>query len=373
MEKRVFWGISLICAAAMVVYLGLLLELPGFMITAIERQAVLEQGVVSNRSVLALLHPTDPYVVLADPNTGELHHIRLELPPEVRSRDIIYEDDYHTRHVTITIPGIGESYFADHPMIGISDNIVDLTYGSESGVGVIDIDLDGIYEFRHTQEDKYIYLDFLDPHDVYDQVWVIDAGHGGSDVGANIEEAGIYEKDLTLQMVEKLKDICDANDKNIGVYYTRLDDSDLSLEERVEMANSIDADLFLSVHINSTSSGRMSGIHGTSVMYLVSDPTGRSLTFAANLLDKLLQSLGSLSKGTVAGDDIYIIRYSEVPVALVEVGFITNTEELRLMQSDDYQQKAAQAMYDAMLKTADDLANGVIVTEPQEPASTEEE
>ena len=90
MEKRVFWGISLICAAAMVVYLGLLLELPGFMVTAIERQAVLEQGVVSNRSVLALLHPTDPYVVLADPTTGELHHIRLELPPEVRARDIIY-------------------------------------------------------------------------------------------------------------------------------------------------------------------------------------------------------------------------------------------------------------------------------------------
>ena len=73
------------------------------------------------------------------------------------------------------------------------------------------------------------------------------------------------------------------------------------------------------------------------------------------------------------GDDIYIIRYSEVPVALVEVGFITNAEELKLMQSEDYQQKAAQAMYDAMLKTADDLANGVIVTEPQEPASTEEE
>lgn len=341
---------------AVTIYLFILYRYPGFRVTEIARREAYEQNDISGRSVLELLHPTDPYVVLADENGELIHHIRLEVPPEVRTRDIRYESDYRTRKVTITIPGIGAEYFYDYPMIGVSDNIVDLTYGNESGVGVIEVTLDGIYEFRHTEEDKYIYLDFLRPHEVYDYVWVIDAGHGGSDVGANLEEEEIYEKDLTLQMVEKLKALCDESDENIGVYYTRLDDRDISLDERVEMANGIDADLFLSVHINSTASGRISGIHGTSVMYLVSDPTGKSLAFAENVLDELLKDLGSLSKGTVAGDEIYIIRQSKVPVALAEIGFITNREELALMQSDEYQMKAAQAMYDAMIESSHQFA-----------------
>ena len=352
MEKRVVYPLGIFCMLAMVGYLLVIYRVPDFRVTSLAREAVLKQGDISSQSVLALLHPTDPYSVLTDADGQTVHHVRLEIPPEVRPNEIRYSSDYHTRNVIITIPGIGESYFYDYPMIGISDNIVDLTYGSESGVGVIEITLDGIYEFRYTQEDNYIYLDFLDPHDVYDYVWVIDAGHGGYDVGANQEESEIYEKDLTLAIVEKLKAICDKSDENIGVYYTRLDDSDVDLDERVEMANSINADLFLSVHINSTSSGRMSGIHGTSVMYLVSDPSGRSLAFAENVLNRLLKELGSLSKGTIAGDEIYIIRKSEVPVALAEIGFITNWEELELMQSDDYQQKAAQAMYDAMMETS---------------------
>ena len=49
------------------------------------------------------------------------------------------------------------------------------------------------------------------------------------------------------------------------------------------------------------------------------------------------------------GDEIYIIRTSEVPVALIEVGFMTNQEELNLLNSTDYQKKAAEGVYDAVL------------------------
>ena len=53
--------------------------------------------------------------------------------------------------------------------------------------------------------------------------------------------------------------------------------------------------------------------------------------------------------GLVEGDEIYIIRTSEVPVALIEVGFMTNQEELNLLNSTDYQKKAAEGVYDAVL------------------------
>ena len=61
------------------------------------------------------------------------------------------------------------------------------------------------------------------------------------------------------------------------------------------------------------------------------------------------EALESRDKGLVEGDEIYIIRTSEVPVALIEVGFMTNQEELNLLNSTDYQKKAAEGVYDAVL------------------------
>jgi N-acetylmuramoyl-L-alanine amidase len=125
----------------------------------------------------------------------------------------------------------------------------------------------------------------------------------------------------------------------------------MALAQRSGLANRLHADLFLSVHINSTASGRTSSINGTEVMYRVGDKSGASKAFADNCLDCLLEALDSNSKGVVAGDEIKIIRTAEVPVALAEIGFITNNEERKLMQSEEYQKKAAKALYEAVMKT----------------------
>ena len=94
----------------------------------------------------------------------------------------------------------------------------------------------------------------------------------------------------------------------------------------------------------------MSTISGTEVMYHAADKSGESKLFASICLNHLLGDLETKSKGTVVGDDIYIIRESEVPVALVEVGFMTNQKELERLCDSDYQSRAAKAMYDAIIE-----------------------
>lgn len=94
----------------------------------------------------------------------------------------------------------------------------------------------------------------------------------------------------------------------------------------------------------------MSSINGTEVMYEGGDTSGQSKVFANMCLNHLLDELGSNSKGIVVGDEVYIIRMSEPPVALVEVGFMTNQKELEALQDREYQRKAAQALYDAVLE-----------------------
>ena len=182
---------------------------------------------------------------------------------------------------------------------------------------------------------------------MYDKVVVIDAGHGGREPGAN--KQGVNEKEIDLDIVLQLKKILDEDDHNIGVYYTRTDDSNPTFDQRVQLANKSDADLFISVHNNSDATGNFTKVKGTQVMYSESDDAKLSSKKLAEIcLKNVVDTTGSENRGLLKGDSIYIIRTSKVPVALIEVGFMTNYKELDLLNSTSYQKKAAEGIYNAI-------------------------
>lgn len=275
--------------------------------------------------------------------------LRLKLPEGVNGAAVSVSNDYVSQTITIEIPGTDGRYFENYPLTGSSNHIDNLSYLQLAGEGVIEITMDQVYELEMEYDDAYYYFDFLTPQEIYDKVVVIDAGHGGRAPGAT--KQGVMEKEIDLQIVLQLKEIFDSCEENIGVYYTRTDDSNPTLDQRVQLANKSNADLFISIHNNSTASGRMSSTRGTQVMYSESDTEALgSKSLAQICLEELTSGLGSRDKGLVKGDDIYIIRTSEVPVALIEVGFMTNREELELLKSEEYQEKAAEAVYQSVLR-----------------------
>ena len=186
-----------------------------------------------------------------------------------------------------------------------------------------------MYELKNRFKKGSLYLDFIDPHDIYDKVIVVDAGHGSHAAGA--VKLGISEKSLNLAIVQQLKKLFDEDKRRIRVYYTRTSDTNPTLDQRVQLANKANADLFISVHNNSDATGNFTKVKGTQVMYSESDD--------AKLSSKKLAE---------KGDSIYIIRTSKVPVALIEVGFMTNYKELDLLNSTSYQKKAAEGIYNAI-------------------------
>ncbi len=354
MERRVMGAFTAIILAVAIIMSCILIYVPNMHIIALKiEDSKLTGGRVS---VMDMLKASDMELQGEGEETRKTvlkgHQIRLTLPQNVTSASVSIENFHVDKNIAISINGIGKDYFDDYPMLGESNNITDITYASENLVGVIEITLDRVLEVQMTSEGEYIYIDFVDPHEVYDKIVVIDAGHGGNVPGAT--KMGVYEKDINLDIVLELKRKFDRCDKNIGVYYTRTDDSNPSFENRVGLANDSKADVFLSVHNNSTASGRMSSINGSEVMYEGGDSSGESKKFASLCLDHLLGELGSKSKGTVVGDEVYIIRMSKSPVALVEVGFMTNQKELENLQDKEYQRKAAQALYDAVLEYLDE-------------------
>ncbi len=282
------------------------------------------------------------------------HQMQLELPKGVKGKDVEVVPHHVDKQIEIVIPGADENYIYDYQLIGDSDAIQNLDYSSADGNGAIMLTMDHVVEVDSSFDKDFVYLDFFAPKEVYKRIVVVDAGHGGDMPGAVSGEH--YEKNITLAIVQQIKALFDSDgDESIGVYYTRLDDTNPELASRVALANDVEADLFVSVHINSTRAG--TDVEGVEVMYdeMAEDTAFDTKDFAQICLDESEKALGAKRRSLVPGHKIYIIRNSNAPAALIEVGFITNPNELAKMLTEDYQKKAAQGVYQAVKKSMKSL------------------
>lgn len=352
MEEKVMKLTAGMLLCVTVVFSILYMKLPDVHAWAIARESVeyqpdeKEQEEQENMNTLALKDTE-----FAD----EENHMQLRvcLPSGVSGEQIELSNDYLTQTLRIAIPHTDDSYFHNYPITGSSDHIEGLSYAQSKDVDIIEITTDLVYEIVTEYDEEYYYLDFIAPKELYEYVVVIDAGHGGNDGGA--EKYGVLEKDINLAIVSALKELLDASEEDIKVYYTRTDDSNPSYKKRVGLANKSNADLFISVHNNSYK--RTSAISGTEIMYSPSyEGEFTSERLAQICMEELTQTLGSRDRGLLEGDNIYIINHSEVPVALIEVGFMTNKEELKLLNSPEYQEKTAEAIYKAIFRALEEAS-----------------
>ena len=294
----------------------------------------------SNRmSVMNMVHDQSE---LNKMNTS-LGQLRFEIPTGTLASDIKVVTSPIDREISLYLNNVEASYFEDHPVVGSTEHISDMYFDYGSGEASIDFAMDGVYEPVTKVDDHYIYLSFLNPREVYDYIVVIDAACGGDDDGYSAGD--VHEKDVTLDVVQRMKRVLDQQGRqNVGIYYTRLSDRKIYLKERAELAEELGADLFLSVRLNSTATGRESDISGVSVLYQVADTSGRSYKFASICLDHLLDGLGASSRGVLPGDEDYIVRTADMPIAVAGLGYVTNAAERERMGQEEYREEAASAL-----------------------------
>ena len=278
--------------------------------------------------------------------------IRIPIPEGYDIDVIEFDNDFMNHMLTIFFPDVSYDILDEHPMVGSPDHIDDLEITADKKGLYVQFTTDTIIEPTVEYKDNYMFLKLNKASDVFDKIVVIDAGHGGNMPGMVVNN--VKEKDISLDIVFKIKALFDEN-PSIKVYYTRLADEDIPLEKRVEIANELDANLFLSVHLNSY--GRaFNETNGTMTMYneLLGEENNRSKTFATIINDELVNVLGTRNLGVTKGSSIHIIREAKVPVALTELGFMSNRKEFENLISDEYQETIAKAIYDAIIKAFDE-------------------
>lgn len=167
---------------------------------------------------------------------------------------------------------------------------------------------------------------------------VLDAGHGGKDPGANTYSKR-YEKEFTLSLTLKVYELL-KKEPMIEPVLTRSDDTFLELDERSEIANNIGADLFLSIHGNTYSSASVSG---TETYYY----NAASKSFAQTIHKHVVNDTGFRDRN-VRQQEYKVLRLAKMPAALIEVGYLTNPDQEKLLFDEDFQNKIAHAIVNAI-------------------------
>jgi N-acetylmuramoyl-L-alanine amidase len=225
---------------------------------------------------------------------------------------------------------------------------------------------------------------------------VIDAGHGGHDSGT-LGAAGIEEKDVVLDVALRLGKL--LHDRlGAEIIYTRSDDTFIPLETRTAIANKAQADLFLSIHANSSSDESARGVE-TYYLNFTSDPTALDVAARENavsdqsihqlsdlvkkiaLKDKIAESRefaadveGSLYAGLQKGNaglkdrgvkkaPFVVLIGANMPSILAEISFVTNPKDASQLRMPEYRQRVAESLYKGVARYEGGLSATRVSTE----------
>lgn len=178
---------------------------------------------------------------------------------------------------------------------------------------------------------------------------IIDAGHGGKDGGA-VSVTGSLEKDINLSIALKLESLLKLN--GFDTCLTRTSDNEVSesnntkkhdeLENRVNIFNSSANNIVVSIHQNKFTQEQYSG---TQIFY--SKNNSKSKMLAENIKSSVVSLIQNDNKRECkkAGSEIFILDNSIVPTVLVECGFLSNTSEAKLLDTEEYQNKLAYCIF----------------------------
>lgn len=173
-------------------------------------------------------------------------------------------------------------------------------------------------------------------NDFHGRVIVLDPGHGGYDPGAM--RNNVMEKNITMSIAKLIEKNLKA--QGATVIMTRTDDKFVSLEDRVILSNNKKPDIFVSVHINSSENATA---HGIETHYFKDD----SLELAKSIHQAMTTEIEETNRG-ILKSRFYVIRHTNQPSVLLELGFISNDDERNLLLLPQQQEKFAKAIADGI-------------------------
>lgn len=285
-----------------------------------------------------------------DRNNNNTSYFCIPLPESVRVEEVTIENHYMDGELWISIEpkemsGLNK-FYENNSVYGNSASVLEGHFDVERQRICLRFKLTDVYEYHSIFEDNTLYVEFMAPKEVYDKIIVIDPAYGSDDTGVAIE--GVSAKDITLEVAKALKTKLDETD--VKVYYTRMDDSNPDAESRVKLAAATKADMLIRIEVAGAESSKE---YGTEAVYnsRFFIPGFGSIELADLLEHEVVTAISGKANGLLeAGEDDTVICDATVPAAAIKVGYLTNSQEAILLQREDYIQRIAEGIYQAIIK-----------------------
>lgn len=169
---------------------------------------------------------------------------------------------------------------------------------------------------------------FLSFTPIHKKVIIIDAGHGGNDMGAN--RNGIYEKNIVLNIGKEIQKFNDIQDQ-YEVILTRSNDTYSQLSDRTTLINKLNPEMVISLHVNS--SPKSESTEQGAEIYTQTTESSKKLA------EKISKKFNTLK---IEEKNLHILRESKAPTVLMELGYINNTKDREYLTSEKGQKEIAQ-------------------------------
>lgn len=238
----------------------------------------------------------------------------------------------------------------------INDNFIEKISITQTKITISDNEIKNlIYTAKQNGNDVIITIKEKEKNtNINERIIAIDVGHGGNDPGAVNGKS--YEKTYNLAIALKLYNLLKETD-GITVYINR--DKDISIADRfdrVEFANTSNADLFVSIHNNAHTN---KSYDGTMVLFYNKQNDSlynvTSKEYAQTVLNELVNTLKTTNRGVVSRSDLVVLTDTNMPAILCEISFISNDDELERLKTDKFQQNAAEAIYRGIMATLEKM------------------
>ncbi len=259
------------------------------------------------------------------------------------------QDLYASKKFKVILQGDYVDFYQSNPVVISNNAITGVSVEKVNNTTEITVNTSTLCGYKIYDDSQNISVLVGAPKDIYKSIIVLDAGHGGSDPGA--QHNGTNEKDITYKIIYTLmQKHTSSNAPDIKVYWTRTTDTFISLAKRAAFAKSVGADAFISLHMNSASN---SSANGTEVYYSVSNNSSSfsgitSKKMATMFKNKLVNTLGTKSRGTKTAG-YYVIKHNTVPAILIELGFLSGNKDYSNLVNSAFQEKAANAIYEQIV------------------------
>lgn len=273
-------------------------------------------------------------------------YLGIPLPEETDPEGIVIENHYMDSELCIFLSGVDGEFYKTNKVTGNHGNILDGSFETTEEGTRLCLNMNGIYEYKTVFENGELYITFMNPHEVYEKIVVIDPACGGAMTGCKVDE--IMEKDITLSVAKKLKDLLDSSD--IKAYYTRMDDVNPTEEKRIRLANETKADMYIELCADST---KDQYVYGVSAKY--NDEYFIPGFGNVELADTMEYETVSAIKGKALGlfeasSEDYTLKKSTVPATSISLGYVSNRQEVQLLSREDYVEKIAQGLFNGINK-----------------------